>query len=53
MHPNTVHYRLRRIADLTGLDASRPADLPTLHAALTCRTLHHPHTTSPDTTLPA
>ncbi|MFJ9082216.1 PucR family transcriptional regulator [Streptomyces sp. NPDC102384] len=39
VHPNTVLYRLRRITDLTGLDATRPADVPTLHAALTCRTL--------------
>ncbi|GGQ33561.1 PucR family transcriptional regulator [Streptomyces roseolilacinus] len=44
LHPNTVLYRLRKITDLTGLDATRPADVPTLHAALTCRTLVHPMT---------
>ncbi|MGW3932985.1 PucR family transcriptional regulator [Streptomyces microflavus] len=38
VHPNTVLYRLRKITGLTGLDATHPADLPTLHAALTCRT---------------
>ncbi|MFC8791590.1 PucR family transcriptional regulator [Streptomyces cinereoruber] len=36
VHPNTVLYRLRKIVGLTGLDAANPADLPTLHAALTC-----------------
>ncbi|GGT42910.1 transcriptional regulator [Streptomyces purpureus] len=34
VHPNTVDYRLRKATDLTGLDASRGADLVTLHAAL-------------------
>lgn len=34
VHPNTVDYRLRRIAELTGLDPGRPADLPRIHAAL-------------------
>ncbi|MFF3346612.1 PucR family transcriptional regulator [Streptomyces sp. NPDC002779] len=42
VHPNTVLYRLRKIAGLTGLDASRPTDLPTIHAALTCRTVQAP-----------
>jgi hypothetical protein len=37
VHPNTVLYRLRKVAELTGLDATRGADLPTLHAALACR----------------
>jgi hypothetical protein len=37
IHPNTVLYRLRKAADLTGLDATRCADLPVLHAALACR----------------
>ncbi|MFI9784104.1 PucR family transcriptional regulator [Kitasatospora sp. NPDC051984] len=35
VHPNTVDYRLRRTADLTGLDTTRGPDLLTLHAALT------------------
>ncbi|MEV5972727.1 helix-turn-helix domain-containing protein [Streptomyces sp. NPDC051921] len=34
VHPNTVDYRLRKAADLTGLDATRGANLVTLHAAL-------------------
>lgn len=34
VHPNTVDYRLRKATDLTGLDATRGADLLTLHAAL-------------------
>ncbi|MFD8483675.1 PucR family transcriptional regulator [Kitasatospora sp. NPDC059673] len=35
VHPNTVDYRLRRTATLTGLNPARPPDLLTLHAALT------------------
>nr|WP_202524249.1 helix-turn-helix domain-containing protein [Kitasatospora sp. SID7827] len=34
VHPNTVDYRLRRTAALTGLDAVRGPDLLTLRAAL-------------------
>ena len=34
VHRNTVDYRLRKAADLTGLDAARGTDLLTLHAAL-------------------
>ncbi|MEU9129340.1 helix-turn-helix domain-containing protein [Kitasatospora sp. NPDC048540] len=34
VHPNTVDYRLRRVTDLTGLDAARGADQLTLRAAL-------------------
>ncbi|MEV6977785.1 helix-turn-helix domain-containing protein [Kitasatospora sp. NPDC093806] len=37
LHPNTVDYRLRRIAVLTGLDPTRPADLPRIAAALAAR----------------
>ncbi|MGF1430508.1 PucR family transcriptional regulator [Kitasatospora sp. LaBMicrA B282] len=37
IHPNTVDYRLRRLAALTTLDATRGTDLPTLHAALAAR----------------
>ncbi|MDT3398977.1 helix-turn-helix domain-containing protein [Streptomyces sp. B1866] len=37
VHPNTVDYRLRKVAALTGLDTSRPADLPTIRAALAAR----------------
>jgi len=34
VHPNTLDYRLRRIAELTGLDPSRPRDLVLLELAL-------------------
>jgi hypothetical protein len=34
LHPNTVDYRLRRIAALTGLDPARPADLLRITAAI-------------------
>jgi DNA-binding PucR family transcriptional regulator len=37
VHPNTVDYRLRKIAVQTGLDATRPADLPRIAAALAAR----------------
>ncbi|MEU1288455.1 helix-turn-helix domain-containing protein [Kitasatospora sp. NPDC005856] len=38
LHPNTVDYRLRRIAALTGLDPTRPADVPRITAAIAART---------------
>ncbi|MEV7601926.1 helix-turn-helix domain-containing protein [Kitasatospora sp. NPDC089797] len=38
LHPNTVDYRLRRIAVLTGLDPARPADVLRITAALAART---------------
>ncbi|MFB7617430.1 PucR family transcriptional regulator [Kitasatospora sp. NPDC056181] len=34
LHPNTVDYRLRRVAVLTGLDPTRPADLLRIAAAI-------------------
>lgn len=37
VHPNTIDYRLRRIQELTGLDATHPADISTLSAALAAR----------------
>ena len=37
VHPNTVDNRIRRVTELTGLDATRAEDLPLLHAALTAR----------------
>lgn len=37
VHPNTVVYRLRKIAELTGLDAASTADVPTLAAAVAAR----------------
>lgn len=40
VHPNTVRYRLRRAAELTGLTPSSPRDSYTLRAALTLGRLH-------------
>ncbi|MGV9877963.1 PucR family transcriptional regulator [Streptomyces sp. NPDC003006] len=37
VHPNTVDYRLRKIAELTGIDPARTPDIPLLHAALAAR----------------
>lgn len=37
VHPNTIDYRLRRIAQLTGLNAARTTDLPAISAALVAR----------------
>ena len=34
VHPNTVDYRLRKVAALTGLDTTQAADLPKIRAAL-------------------
>jgi DNA-binding PucR family transcriptional regulator len=34
LHPNTVHYRLRRIEELSGLDPRRFADLMELVTAI-------------------
>ena len=34
VHPNTVDYRLRRIGQLTGMDAAQPEQLPRLLAAM-------------------
>ncbi|WP_424186914.1 PucR family transcriptional regulator [Actinokineospora sp. G85] len=39
VHPNTVDYRLRRVAELTGLDPTRQDDLFTLTAALAAHTM--------------
>jgi sugar diacid utilization regulator len=39
VHPNTLDYRLRRIAQLTGLDPGRPSGQQLLAAALTARRL--------------
>ncbi|MCE7002566.1 helix-turn-helix domain-containing protein [Kibdelosporangium philippinense] len=37
VHPNTVDYRLRKILELTGLDATRTSDVSLLQAALAAR----------------
>ncbi|MCD0451571.1 helix-turn-helix domain-containing protein [Actinocorallia sp. API 0066] len=39
IHPNTVDYRIRRVAVLTGLDPTRHRDRITLTAALAARTV--------------
>lgn len=38
VHPNTVDNRLRRVAELTGLDPTDPSAVPTIRAALMART---------------
>jgi DNA-binding PucR family transcriptional regulator len=35
VHPNTVRYRLRRAAELTGRNATEPRDALVLRVALT------------------
>lgn len=40
VHPNTVDYRLRRAAALTGLNPAHGADLPRIHAALAALWAH-------------
>lgn len=40
VHPNTLDYRLRRITGLTGLDATRQADLARVQAALAAYDAH-------------
>src|SRR5581483_724336 len=39
VHPNTLDYRLRRIAELTGLELGRPNDIVTVTLALKQRAL--------------
>ncbi|WP_070377709.1 PucR family transcriptional regulator [Rhodococcus sp. WMMA185] len=39
VHANTVDYRLKRVAQLTGFDPTRPSGLRQLQAALTARRL--------------
>src|SRR5690606_22674529 len=42
VHPNTVRYRLRRVAEVTGLTPSRPRDAFALRLALTIGRLDPP-----------
>lgn len=42
VHPNTVRYRLRRAADVTGITAANPRDAYTYRVALTLGRLHPP-----------
>jgi DNA-binding PucR family transcriptional regulator len=39
VHPNTLDYRLRRIADLAGVDLGRPEDITAVTLALKQREL--------------
>lgn len=47
VHANTVRYRLKRAADLTGLTATDPRDAYTYRVALTLGRLHQPESASP------
>src|SRR6201991_5260105 len=42
VHPNTVRYRLRRIADFTGRDPTQPRDAYVLRVAATVGQLNYP-----------
>jgi DNA-binding PucR family transcriptional regulator len=42
IHPNTVRYRLKRVADLTGYSPGNPRDAFTLRVALTLGRLLNP-----------
>jgi len=46
VHPHTVGYRLRRVAELTGLDPQRADDVFELRAALVVRAVQQAATTS-------
>ena len=48
IHPNTVDYRLRRIATLTGFDPAKASELWYLRSALVARSFRSPH--GPSTT---
>lgn len=47
VHPNTVDYRLRRIAGLTGFDPAHTTGLWYLHSALVARMGRHQNTDAP------
>jgi DNA-binding PucR family transcriptional regulator len=47
VHPNTVRYRLRRIADITGLNPTSPRAAYALAAALTIGRLDQAPTSPP------
>jgi hypothetical protein len=42
VHPNTIRYRLRRIADITGYTPTMPRDAWTLQLTMTLGRLHRP-----------
>ncbi|HET7531952.1 MAG TPA: helix-turn-helix domain-containing protein, partial [Nocardioidaceae bacterium] len=47
VHANTVRYRLRRAADVTGLSATDPRDAYTYRVALTLGRLNPPEASVP------
>jgi DNA-binding PucR family transcriptional regulator len=47
VHANTVRYRLRRAADVTGLTPTDPRDAYTYRVALTLGRLAAPETSGP------
>ena len=47
VHPNTVRYRLRRAAEVTGLTPSDPRHAYTYRVALTLGRLTEPDSTAP------
>ena len=50
IHPNTVDYRLKRILEFTGIDATHPEGMWVLRAAMIARTCpRRPTSDSPDT----
>jgi sugar diacid utilization regulator len=48
VHPNTVRYRLRQVADVTGLSATHPREALTLQLALVLGRQAHRRTDGPD-----
>jgi hypothetical protein len=49
VHPNTVRYRLRRVADLTGRSPTEPRDAFVVRTALVLGRLTEPSVTTPKT----
>ncbi|HEX3812487.1 MAG TPA: helix-turn-helix domain-containing protein [Mycobacteriales bacterium] len=49
VHPNTVRYRLRRVADLTGRSPTEPRDAFVVRTALVLGRLTEPSVTAPKT----
>ena len=47
VHPNTVRYRLRQVADLTGFSPTDPREAFTLEIALVLGRLSGPHLVAP------
>lgn len=49
VHPNTIRYRLRQIAEVTGLTPTQPRDAYTITVALTCGRLAESARATPST----